>query len=75
MPVITPHQEVFSRFVGGSGAPYWILETFGINPRRIHSTCAAILHSEFLMDGYNGEKDHGPYPDSGFYPCALADNQ
>jgi len=41
---IDPHQDVWSRFTGGDGAPGWTLEAAGMDPAALHETGAAILH-------------------------------
>lgn len=42
--VIDPHQDVWSRFSGGDGAPGWTLEAVGFDITRLHETGAAIVH-------------------------------
>jgi hypothetical protein len=49
---IDPHQDAWSRFTGGDGAPGWTLEAAGFDLTRLHRTGAAFTHQE------NGD----PYP-------------
>lgn len=42
--IIDPHQDVWSRFSGGDGAPGWTLEAIGLDITRIHESGSAILH-------------------------------
>jgi hypothetical protein len=42
--IIDPHQDVWSRFSGGDGAPGWTMEAVGFDLTRVHETGAAILH-------------------------------
>jgi hypothetical protein len=41
---VDPHQDVWSRFTGGDGAPGWTLEAVGFDMTRFAETCAAIVH-------------------------------
>lgn len=43
---IDSHQDVWSRFTGGDGAPAWTLTTVGFDLSRLHITGAAFLHQE-----------------------------
>lgn len=42
---IDPHQDVWSRFSGGDGAPGWTLETAGLDMTHFDETGAAITHA------------------------------
>jgi len=42
---IDPHQDVWSRFTGGDGAPGWTLEAIGIDLTKMQDTGAAIVHA------------------------------
>ncbi len=43
--LIDPHQDVWSRFSGGDGAPGWTLEAAGFDLTRFAETGAAIVHA------------------------------
>ncbi len=42
---IDPHQDVWSRFSGGDGAPGWTLEAVGFDMPRFRATGAAVVHA------------------------------
>lgn len=42
-----PHQDVWSRYCGGSGAPMWTLYACGLNPQSFAATEAAIVHNTY----------------------------
>jgi aryl-phospho-beta-D-glucosidase BglC (GH1 family) len=42
---IDPHQDVWSRYSGGSGAPLWTFEVAGLDPRQFSATGAALVHN------------------------------
>lgn len=41
---IDPHQDAWSRFSGGDGAPGWTFEAVGMDPAKFHETGAAVTH-------------------------------
>ncbi len=51
---LDPHQDVFSRWTGGDGAPAWTLEAAGLDLRALHASGAAIVEEAAGRD----------YPDS-----------
>ena len=43
---VDPHQDVWSRHCGGSGAPAWTLEKVGLDHSKFKETCAAVTHHD-----------------------------
>ncbi|KAK8073962.1 cytoplasmic protein [Apiospora phragmitis] len=54
--IINPHQDLWSRHAGGSGAPLWTLHACGLNPDRFGETHAAIRYCEWPLDEPNPAK-------------------
>ncbi|KAG0272809.1 hypothetical protein BGZ95_011405 [Linnemannia exigua] len=44
---LDPHQDVWSRFSGGSGAPLWTLHLAGLDPSHFAQTNASIVHNTY----------------------------
>ncbi len=44
---IDPHQDVWSRFSGGDGAPGWTLDAVGMDVKRFKETGAAVVHATY----------------------------
>lgn len=42
-----PHQDVWSRFTGGSGAPMWTIYACGLDPKKFAVTEAAIVQNTY----------------------------
>jgi hypothetical protein len=60
---IDPHQDVWSRWTGGDGAPAWTLEAIGIDIEKIDTTGAAVTrqrYGEFHKSRKHPEGE--PYP-------------
>lgn len=57
---LDPHQDVWSRFTGGSGAPLWTLYCAGFKPQNFGETEAAILQNTYIDPDSKEEKR--PYP-------------
>jgi len=51
---IDPHQDVWSRWTGGDGAPSWTMEKLGFNLNNCDSSSAAITRQRY-SDHHNGK--------------------
>ncbi|KAF7731799.1 hypothetical protein EC973_008314 [Apophysomyces ossiformis] len=49
--LIDPHQDTWSRYSGGSGAPGWTFEIAGLNIRAFKETGAAYVHNTNAVPG------------------------
>jgi hypothetical protein len=66
--LIDMHQDVWSRYSGGSGAPAWTLEAVGFDIHKLEATGAAWLLG--MKGGGHGE-EHGIWP-CGYQKLAAA---
>jgi len=44
---IDPHQDIYSRFSGGDGAPWWTFDKVKIDVEKIGPTFSALLHKDY----------------------------
>jgi len=58
---IDPHQDVWSRFSGGDGAPGWTFEKVGLDVRSFEPTGAALVHETFGGAGAS-DADKAKFP-------------
>lgn len=49
--LVNPHQDLWSRFAGGSGAPLWTLHACGLDPDGFAATHAAVRYAEWPAEG------------------------
>ncbi|EJU01559.1 glycoside hydrolase family 5 protein [Dacryopinax primogenitus] len=66
---VSMHQDVFSRFSGGSGAPAWTLTSVGLDLDALEETGAAYL--EGVRHPGKSEEDRGTWP-TGYQKLAAA---
>ena len=60
---IDPHQDVWSRWTGGDGAPAWTLERLGIDLDRLDTTGAAITRQRYAEFHKSRKHPEGePFP-------------
>jgi hypothetical protein len=55
---IDPHQDAWSRWTGGDGAPAWTLEAAGMDLESIAATGSAVVHSLFESEGLLRDRIH-----------------
>jgi hypothetical protein len=55
---IDPHQDAWSRWTGGDGAPAWTLEIAGMQLEKIALTGSAVVHSLFESQGLLRDQIH-----------------
>ncbi|KAF9977732.1 hypothetical protein BGZ73_005095 [Actinomortierella ambigua] len=53
------HQDVWSRFTGGSGAPLWTLYAAGLDPAHFHTTGAALVHNLWTSSSSSSSSSEG----------------
>lgn len=58
--IICAHQDVWSRFSGGSGAPGWTFEKAGLDIEGFKATGAAFVHNLFGEEGNTDSKRKEP---------------
>ncbi|EWC48947.1 hypothetical protein DRE_00252 [Drechslerella stenobrocha 248] len=55
---IDGHQDTWSRFTGGSGAPQWTFHLAGLDPKKFRATCSAAFYTP---ESETAPKEEKPY--------------
>ena len=63
---IDPHQDVWSRWTGGDGAPAWTMEKLGMNPDAMDISGSAVTRQRYAL--YHKSKK---YPNGSPYPKMI----
>jgi hypothetical protein len=66
---VSLHQDVWSRYTGGSGAPAWSLETIGLDIKELEATGAAWVKG--MVGGGYTDDERGVWP-CGYHKLAAA---
>ncbi|KAI9152402.1 hypothetical protein H9P43_009192 [Blastocladiella emersonii ATCC 22665] len=74
--ILDPHQDVWSRHCGGSGAPNWTLRLVGLNAEALYDAGAAMCHAEWMARHPEANGDPSAYPkmiwQTNYYKLAAA---
>ncbi|RKP14740.1 glycoside hydrolase superfamily [Piptocephalis cylindrospora] len=60
--IVDPHQDTWSRFSGGSGAPGWTFEVAGMEMRNFRTTGASFVHNTHEVEKGKDEETDEPLP-------------
>ena len=69
--IVNAHQDIWSRFTGGSGAPGWTVELAGFDLHGLEDTCASYIYPLRAQKGENWEAKPGDGLEEGVWPAGY----